>query len=280
MPDIGNTLREARIRRGLSIADVEAITKIRGKYLEALEENDFEVIPGPTYVKGFLRTYALLLELDADALVSEYRSDYEPRTGNDTNSEPVRSVSQGRPRTARERRKPGRRRTQRGYILAGVVALLVVVLLAWFGSGRGQEAASLESENLNPPQTTTTLLPGSSGAAAVVSTTDGGAAASSSTTVRVATTTGANVVLVLNVTEGSCWLVVREDNENGAELFAGTLSAGGQQTFDGAKRYWIMAGKPEVLALTVNGTTYSLTPPAGSFVVTEAGVERSGEHGG
>ena len=57
MPDIGNTLREARIRRGLSLADVENVTKIRSKYLEALEENDFEVLPGPTVVRGsFART--------------------------------------------------------------------------------------------------------------------------------------------------------------------------------------------------------------------------------
>ena len=58
MPDIGNTLREARIRKGLTITDVENVTKIRAKYLEALEEDDFEVLPGPTFVKGFLRTYA------------------------------------------------------------------------------------------------------------------------------------------------------------------------------------------------------------------------------
>jgi hypothetical protein len=90
----------------------------------------------------------------------------------------------------------------------------------------------------------------------------------------VATTTGQNVKMVLTVTQGSCWLVVREDNESGAELYAGTLSAGGQQTFDSAKRYWVMAGIPEALAVSVNGTAYSVDGPAGSFVVTETGIER------
>ncbi len=75
MTEIGNSLREARIRRGLSIKDVEDRTKVRGKYLEALENDDFEVLPGPVYVKAFLRTYATFLKLDADALVAEYRSD-------------------------------------------------------------------------------------------------------------------------------------------------------------------------------------------------------------
>ena len=68
--------------------------------------------------------------------------------------------------------------------------------------------------------------------------------------------------------------MVREDNENGAELYAGTLSAGGQQTFDSAKRYWVMAGIPDALTISVNGTPYSLSGAAGAFVVTETGVER------
>ena len=77
------------------------------------------------------------------------------------------------------------------------------------------------------------------------------------------------------MTEGSCWLVVRDDGANGAELFAGTLSAGSQETFDGSKRYWMTVGKPAVLALSVNGAPHTLEEPAGSFVVTEAGVERT-----
>jgi cytoskeleton protein RodZ len=279
LPDIGNTLREARIRRGLTIADVESVTKIRARYLEALEENDFEVIPAPTYVKGFLRTYALLLKLDADALVAEYRSSYEPRNKDDVEVVGAETPARSRGRTARQQQRQKTRRVQRGYILAGVVAVVIIALLAWFGSGRGQQAASLESENLNPPSSSTQLTggTGTSGTAAALSTTSTSVTASSSSTtsVPVAVTTGENVVLVVNVTEGSCWLVIREDSESGAELYAGTLSAGGQQTFDSAKRYWMMAGRPEVLALTVNGAAYTLSAPAGSFVITEAGVERS-----
>jgi transcriptional regulator with XRE-family HTH domain len=252
VPDIGNSLREARIRRGLSINDVEAVTRIRSKYLQALEENDFEVIPGPTFVKGFLRTYALFLKLDADLILSEYRSTYEPR-GDEVATLRTDLTQQPRSRTATERKRKRTRRTQRGYVLAGVAAVVLVALLAWFGAGRGDEAASLESDNLNPP-TSTSLVDSAS-----VST----------------TTTGENVVFVVNVTEGSCWLVIREDSEQGAELYAGTLSAGGQQTFDGAKRYWMMAGRPEVLAITVNAVAFTVAPPAGSFTITEAGIERN-----
>jgi hypothetical protein len=93
-------------------------------------------------------------------------------------------------------------------------------------------------------------------------------------TADVATTTGENVTMVLSVTQGSCWIVVHEDDANGAELYAGTLSAGGRQTFNSAKRYWVMAGIPDALTISVNGTPHSLSGDAGAFLVTETGVER------
>ncbi len=269
MPDIGNTLREARIRRGLTITDVESITKIRSKYLEALEENDFEVLPGPTVVKGFLRSYASFLKLDPDLLLAEYRSQYE-----DSREEigPLRTemAQQPRTRTSTERKQKRTRRTQRGYVAAGVIAVVVVILLAWLGSGRGQAPATIDGSNL----ATSTSAAASTTVAVETTSTSSTLGESTSTTAGVPTTTGENVTMVLSVAEGSCWLVVRADNENGAELYAGTLSAGGRQTFDTAKRYWLMAGIPEALTVTVNGTPYSLTGEAGSFVVTETGVER------
>jgi hypothetical protein len=56
--EIGNSLREARLRQGLEFPEIEQATKIRGKYLRSLEEEQFDVLPGQTYVKGFLRSYA------------------------------------------------------------------------------------------------------------------------------------------------------------------------------------------------------------------------------
>lgn len=77
MPDIGETLRETRMRRHIDMSDVEAATKIRAKYLRALENEEWDLLPGPTYVKTFLRTYAEYLELDPRLLVEEYRQRYE-----------------------------------------------------------------------------------------------------------------------------------------------------------------------------------------------------------
>ena len=77
MPDIGATLREARMRARIDISEVEAETKIRAKYLRALENEEWDLLPGPTYVKSFLRTYAEALDLDAKLLVDEYKLRHE-----------------------------------------------------------------------------------------------------------------------------------------------------------------------------------------------------------
>ena len=73
MPEIGDQLRETRMRNRIDITEVEAATKIRAKYLRALENEEWDLLPGPTFVKTFLRTYADYLGLDARKLVEEYR---------------------------------------------------------------------------------------------------------------------------------------------------------------------------------------------------------------
>src|SRR5205085_6486195 len=86
MFEIGNSLREARSRRQIGIAQAEQATKIRGKYLRAIEEEQFDILPSPTYVKGFIRTYADYLGLDGQLYVDEYNSrfvsgdDWSPRS--------------------------------------------------------------------------------------------------------------------------------------------------------------------------------------------------------
>jgi cytoskeleton protein RodZ len=74
--EIGNSLREARLRQALEFPEIEQATKIRSKYLRALEEEQFEVLPAQTYVKGFLRSYAEYLGLDGQLYVDEFNSRY------------------------------------------------------------------------------------------------------------------------------------------------------------------------------------------------------------
>lgn len=255
------------------------------------------MLPGATCVLGFMRTYATFLKLDPDALVEAYRSSYAPPRLEDAPIVRTDVTRAPRSRTSAERKKQRVRRQHRSYALAGVIAVVIVALLAWFGTGRGNEAASVGAENITS-STLTTAAPllegtGSTGTTdgdgtgtSVTEAADGESEAgtSSSTTLRqtestagtqgTVTATDGPIEVVVSVQVDECWLVVREDGENGAEIFAGTLSAGGKQTFASSKSYWMMIGNPGVLTITIEGRAQSVESPAGAFLVSGAGIER------
>jgi hypothetical protein len=141
MQPIGERLREARMRQGRDITEVEIATKIRAKYLRALENDEFSMLPGSTYVKSFLRTYAEYLGLDAHLLVEEFRAQHEPRGEGEMPS----FAPPSRARPARERRGGvgGPMALSPGLLLAGgvlfVLLLLAVIGLASGGSGGGKK---------------------------------------------------------------------------------------------------------------------------------------------
>jgi cytoskeleton protein RodZ len=142
MPPIGDSLREARMRQELDIADVEERTKIRAKYLRALENEEFGVLPGPATVRAFLRTYAEMLGLDAHVLLEEYRVTHEPPDENDAQplaetAPPPRRMPSGPPIGP-----PGR-----GMVVAGLLVALLALLLILGLSG--------QDESKDKPTTTT-----------------------------------------------------------------------------------------------------------------------------
>src|ERR671915_1576121 len=76
---IGRVLERARKDRGLTLEDAEKATKIRRRYLEGLEKDDYTVLPDAVYARGFLKTYANFLGLDGDGLSQELRTRKKPR---------------------------------------------------------------------------------------------------------------------------------------------------------------------------------------------------------
>jgi cytoskeletal protein RodZ len=145
---IGDTLREARMRQKIDITEIEAKTKIRAKYLRAMENEEFDLLPGTTFAKSFLRTYADALGLDAHRLVEEYRAQYEPLTEGDL---PPLAGQAGR-RGGRERYQ--RRRPGRGFAIAALVLVAVIVLLVIgiFSGGGGSNTASTTSTQATKPK--------------------------------------------------------------------------------------------------------------------------------
>jgi transcriptional regulator with XRE-family HTH domain len=75
---IGEVLRQAREARGISLAEAEEATKVRQKFLEALEQDDFQRLPGEVYRRGFLKSYAIYLGLDPEPLLARYRAQRAP----------------------------------------------------------------------------------------------------------------------------------------------------------------------------------------------------------
>jgi hypothetical protein len=123
---IGEVLQDGRRRAGLEMRTVEERTKIRIKYLRALEGEDWDALPSPAYAKGFLRTYAQLLGLDGEALVDEYRRQVEPDRGDS-------AYPLGDQVLEARRRRGERDSGSRLWLVLGVVVLAVVGALLVIG---------------------------------------------------------------------------------------------------------------------------------------------------
>ncbi|MDX6584168.1 MAG: cytoskeleton protein RodZ [Solirubrobacterales bacterium] len=134
---IGETLAAARARAGLEIEAVAERTKIRARYLSALEAERWDELPSRAYGKGFLRTYAELLGLDAETLVDEYRRQVE--AGAEPSLHPLGdAVLEGR------RRRPQASEGPRIALLLGLAGAIVigaVLVIALVGSGNDEKPA-------------------------------------------------------------------------------------------------------------------------------------------
>jgi hypothetical protein len=127
------------------MSEVESATKIRAKYLRALENEEWGLLPGPTFVKTFLRTYAEYLGLDARTLVEEYKQRYErPSSGELTPFAPVAARGIGR----------HRRRRPLGPWLALPVVVLAVLAALWL-LGRDDAPTGNAEETTGPSPTAT-----------------------------------------------------------------------------------------------------------------------------
>ena len=140
MFELGNSLRDARTKHALDHAQVELATKIRAKYIRALEDEAFDVLPSETYVKGFLRTYAEFLGLDGQVYVDEYSSRY----GAERFDEPYRR--------ARVHQDRGLERKVVFVALAGIAAVTALVIAAWkFGGSTSPSTGIVPKQQADKP---------------------------------------------------------------------------------------------------------------------------------
>ncbi|MFL5859721.1 MAG: helix-turn-helix domain-containing protein [Solirubrobacteraceae bacterium] len=146
MAEIGATLREARMRAKIDINEVERRTKIRAKYLAAIENEEWALLPGDVYVKSFLRTYGDYLGLDSRQLIDDYKRRYERPSDNEL--KPITPLS----------RERDRHRRPRGplippWMLIGGVLVAIVVALYFVGVKNNNEGTGTGTSTANHAQT-------------------------------------------------------------------------------------------------------------------------------
>jgi cytoskeletal protein RodZ len=205
--DIGGSLAAARKGQRLTPSDVERLTRLRGKYLAALEHDDFDALPGRVYARAFLRTYADALGLDADRFVDEFDTRYPEQDDDDPH------VTVIRPRRAP--RISGRT------IVLFVAAAGVVGAVIWSSLSPASKVVPIQT-----PAPATAAAPTHPRAALSLA----------------PAKPARRATLVIRATSGPCWLLVRRSGPTGAVLFEGTLEQGRAMRF--APRVWVRLGAP------------------------------------
>ena len=229
MFDIGSSLREARLRQALDFPALEERTKIRPKYLRALEDERFDILPAPTYIKGFLRSYAEALGLDGQPFVDEYNSRFA------VGDEEVLVRATRRVPAPRSRDRQARESRMAAVGLLAIAILTALVIAAWRFGGPDEEGVP----GLGPQGVATVPVGEARG----------------------------RVNLVVRARDGASWMEVRQGSVAGRLLYSGTLERGQRKTFTGRRALQLALAAPDNVMVRVNGNRQEL--PAGtSFVVT------------
>lgn len=236
MFEVGSSLREARERGDLVLSRVESDTRIRVKYLQALEDERFDRLPAPVYARAFLRSYADYLGLDAQRFVDEYDTRFAPAEAPQA-APPVRV------------QRPGHFRRRALVVLPFV---LLVGLVAWgisLGSSRHHPQRRAAAPAVSHVRVHATTPPRVSHPA-----------------------TPSKARIDLTATRGPCWLSVRVGTAAGRLVWEGTLQQSRRARFS-ARRLWIRLGAPWNVDASLNGRHVSLPGSIGNVVVAPRGLQ-------
>ena len=248
MFEIGGSLREARLKRNLTPADVQKAIRIRDRYLQALEEERWELLPGDAYVKGFLRTYADYLGLDGSLYVEEYNSRF-------AHPEEVHLVPE---RFSQDGLFAGVG-FLRPLAAIGVIVAIVAGLAAW------QLSSSSDGKHATPPPTTSTPP----------TTTSHHTAPKKKTHKKQPVSTALPNRAVLVASRGNSWLWVRSGGAAGPTVFEGMLLQGKSLPVNlqnGA--VWIRVGDPPSIDVRLGGKLVEGLPTqVGNVVLTRRGLK-------
>ena len=235
--EIGNTLKSARESLGMSMELAEERTKIRRKYLEAMEDERFDVLPGRVYVKGFLKNYASFLGLDPKPLLMAFEENSAPERDEDLDAKEFTSL---------EKSVSGKTIWKAAL---GITVIALVAALIYLPQYTGGDKA------------TTPSGPGNKVALDKKAQPETDATKQDSSPV-----TQQGVNLILNVTDRESWMHVEVD---GKSIFEGLVSAGQVKTFNGSEKINLRLGNAGVVEVEFNGQKIGVLGEQGQVITKE-----------
>jgi cytoskeleton protein RodZ len=239
--EIGNTLREARVRRNLTLQQVEEDIKIRVKYVQAMENEDWDVMPGATYVKGFLRTYSTYLGLDPDVIIGEFRT--RAMAPSAEHHEPFGGSSViGKPHSHRGRNT---------IVIVAIVCLIALAAIYALGlrnsAGNDEPTTNPDALGIGSPSPSASPTPKPSASSTAIP-------------------AWQKNLVKIEGKDGDCWMEVRRNNSTGVVLFSGTLKKSDTKKFKG-KDIWMSLGAPANVRLNVQGKDVKLKSDVGPWTI-------------
>lgn len=288
MQSIGESLKSAREAKGISLEQAEENTKIRKRYLQALEEGDYEVIPGLVYAKGFLRNYANYLGLNQEEIMIEYKLLGMPQKVNTQKVDIEASIN---------KRRAGNRLNRKINMITVIVAVLAILTFAVYiavsakagNKGVDRDNKQIQTENADnkssgnkapavdnktgstPDNFGISGLPGDTNQPSQTgseSSVDGGNKASSEKIV---------VQGLVNVTlkgkDEPCWVRATVD---GKVVFANTINPGETKTFNSANKVKLRFGNAGGIDVVLNGQDLGTMGGIGEIVNREYSSDTSG----
>lgn len=291
MDEIGQKLRTARIEKGYTLDDLQQITKIQKRYLIAIEEGNFDALPGDFYVRAFIKQYADTVGIDSDALLTQFQQDIPDTQPQEYVEQSVESQSR---KTRAVADKPvNKLRRYLPQIVIAVVAVLIIAVayVVTFKSSQADKQAipdTASSVTVSSKKKTSTSKQASSKSS---STADKSKSASrkkqsssskqASNKLSVAVAAEANAAQAVTVknwpttantitvgaSKSAAWVEVLI---NGTATWQGTLAAGADHTVDlpaGTKSFAVKSGNATATTIKLNKTNVDISNGT-SFVRT------------
>lgn len=274
MSELGRHLKEARLQKGMSLDDVQEVTKIRKKYLEAIEAGDYKVLPGSFYVRAFIKTYAEAVGVNPDELMEEHGN--VPAAPVDTTMETVIQKRSRRPETERNAK-------WLPTLLMWTFPVLIIVVIYLYATSNLNKAdpEKIDPENMTNEQRDPSKSSPTPGVVGGGVATDAGATAtvaptatpvptpspttqaievtqdrkSGKTTIYKVSAPPGSAVEVKIAATGVSWLeVYKGENSKGEKLSFGNTEAGDSMSFTlDSEGIYIKSGYSPATDITVNG---------------------------